>query len=598
MEGLAQAVTDGTRCEDIEEAKARKQCWQRWGEFPKQPNASVAFERFAASVLSDESLAKAVGGSFSRSTLYAWGKAYRDDGIVALIPQYTKRGRGQSVHVGAEALNAIKNLILARDLSTKAAMEIVKGEAAREHRGDPAWAVPSYSIVRCELRPLLPAITRRLANSGPRSAKAECIPKMQRDFESIAAGDEYVGDERTLDIWCRILTARGWRAVRLKWTVWMDMRSRVIVGWVLAAHANSQTILGALKRAFGTYGKPRILRTDWGEDYRKAARHGEYRDFDGARIGGILDDLGIEVRRVAPYTPYAKPIESFFGGFKDSFDKLFDTFWGGCPSERHEDRARYIKANLEKLPTLDSVESALAKWIDVYHETPHSAVDLFGKTPLEAMDAFRAEPIRLESETVLEHLFCEFIGPRLVRRDGVRLDGRWYGNGDARLVAMQGQSVLLAIQPDDASRAMVCGLDREPLFKIECLSIRGLTLQQVKEQHRERRKLLTPYREDVRKAKAALATTTPEQLLTLRLAGIRASRGEAPEPVIPPSQLRVRPAMEDAIATAGKAPSDVVSKAHRTGTDDEPLSVLDVLDDERLRDDAPMYSGMSVEDFI
>lgn len=597
LEQLASLAAGGARRQDIETAKARIRCIDEWSRCELTPNCRLAFARFIASVLADSELADAVGGAFSYSTICEWTKRYHRNGIAALVPQFTKRGRGQSASVGSRALAEIESLILARDVSIPVAIETARGMALG-HRNDPAWAIPSVSIVRRDLRPLLPPVARRFANKGERATRADCVPKMARDFESIAAGAEYVGDERTLDTWCRVLTSRGWRAVRLKWTVWMDMRSRVIVGWILAPHANSQTILGALKRAIAAHGKPQLLRTDWGEDYRRAARHGEYRDFDGARIGGILDDLGIEVRRVAPYSPYAKPIESFFGSQKDGFDKLYDTFWGGCPSERHEDRAKYVKANLEKLPTAEAVESALRTWIEVYHNTPHSAADLFGKTPLEAMAAFRSEPVKLESEPALEHLFAEFVGPRLVRRDGVRWQAHWYGNGDARLVAMQGQSVLLAIQPDDASRAMVCDLNRKPLFRVECLAHRGLTLQQSKEAHRERRKLLTPYREQVRKAKASLATTTPEELLKFRLAGIRAARGEPVSPVSAPSQLRIRPELEEAIATAGDAPSDVPSKDIRTGTDDEPLSVLDVLDDERLRDDAPAYSGMSVEDFI
>jgi len=572
----------GVKPEHVAIAERRLEILQRWGSNTDRGPAEVVFERFKSRLLAEGVLPCEGVTHLSLATVYRWDKDYERDGLRGLLPQFSRRGRRRTA-IGEHALLHCKNLLLGGNkMSFTTAYIITRGEA-EEHAGEAGWEWPSPDKARRAVRKLLPLVLLTMAGKGERTAKANHVPKMQRDFEAIPAGDEYVGDERTLDVRCRVLTARGWKAVRPKLTAWLDMRGRMLVGWELARCANSRTILSSLKRAIREHGKPLILRTDWGEDYKKAARHGEIRERGGSPacppLPGILADLGIAVHpTAAPYSPWCKPIESFFRTMKEHLDKLFAAFWGGCPSERHEDRAKWLRDNLERLPTIDDVAAALGKFIDLYHRTPHSAPDMFGKSPLEAMEAFRSGPIRVESEAVLHHLFAEFIGPKLVRRDGIRWNGRWYGNGDARLVAMQGQKVLLAIQPDNQGRATVCKLDRSPLFDVECLPVSGLNREEVAELHRQRHRMLRPYREQVRAAARFMQGTTPERLLDRARAGVEAVHGKREGRGGPAARVTVlRPAMEEAISNAGPAPSEAASKAVRTGTDDDAITLDDML---------------------
>lgn len=518
----------------------------------------------------------------SVTQFYEWERFYNADGLKGLVPAVAFRDTAAAPSVGASALERIQIILNAgNNISIANAIRLAALDAER-HPGDPAWKIPSYRSV-CLALAGRPKILRTLTGKGERAARGSCIPKMPRDFEAIAAGDEYCGDERTLDVWCRVLTSRGWKAIRPKLTCWQDMRSRVIVGWLLAPHADSRTILGSLKRAVAAYGKPLRLRTDWGEDYRKAARHGEYKNFDGQKIGGILDDLNITVHKVAPYTPWAKPIESFFRTMKSRLDQLFAGFWGGCPLERHEDRSKYIKANLEKLPTLADIEAALAAFFDFYHHTEHSADDMFGKTPVEAMDAFRDGPILRESAEVLNHLFKSYVGPKLVRRDGICHNGSWYGHGDPRLVAMPPNTrVLLAIQPEEVGVVTVCDLNRRPLFDVECLALEGLSERQVRDMHAARRRLMRPFAAQAKDARTWMLNQNPAELLT---AQAKAAKAKRPGPqAAPPSLTIVRPDLEEAIDAQGKTPTETAalraaSKAVRTGTydDDDDAMTEDLL---------------------
>lgn len=591
-EQLAGLTAAGVRPQYLDLAELRRDlvvgysAWVR--ERGAEVNARQAHQRYVGHLAASRQVGPhTLIARLSVATFYAWESIYADDGLRGLVPKAGFRDRAESGGIGAQALDYVCRLMdCGNRISLAAALTITRGEA-RQHGEDPAWLIGSYSSVRLAVAARRPRILRVAAERGEKAAIADCVPKLPRDFESVAAGDEYVGDERTLDVWCRVRTARGWKAVRPKLTAWQDLRSRMIVGAVLSATANTSTILGALKLAIAAHGKPRILRTDWGEDYKKTARHGVPKTRRGEgepppdqpRVDGILTQLGIEVHRtLAPYMPWAKPIESFFRAMKDHFDRLYGGFWGGCPSERHEDRARWIKANLEKLPTLDELRTVLMEYLEqVYHRTPHSAPDLFGKTPLEAMAAFRVEPVRSESTAVLDLLFREFVGPFTVRRDGVRHNARWYGHGDARLVPLQRHKVLLAIQPEDQGRALVCRLDRTPLFEVECLALSGRTREETAELMRQKQRIIRPYRKQVKEARQWLLSTPPAALLANRAAGLPRGAGSAAEGAAPRLTV-VRPHLEEAISTAGRAPSDAASKAVRSGTDDDDLTLDDLID--------------------
>ena len=605
LEQLADLQAGRTCPEHIDIGKRKLAILVRWRDWDQRGDVHQAFQGFTAALQGEHVLPAPGIGRLSVSTLYRWDADYRAGGIAALVPKWSRCGQsGQKI--GPDAWQYFKNLVLSGNASSVAACCVLTvGEIERRHKDQAGWEWAGYDLIRKRALREIPEALRVLANKGERAFAAQHVPKMERDFESIAAGEEYVADERTLDLWCRVLESRGWRAIRPKVTATMDIRSRMMVGLVLSRYANSRTILGSLKLAVAEYGKPRILRTDWGNDYKKAAQHGEFDAGDGERVGNILTALGIEVRATAaPYTPFAKPIESAFRGMKDHLDRTFGGFWGGCPSERHEDRAKYIRENLERLPTLDDVDAALRAYLEVYHRTPHSARDLFGKSPVEAMLAFRSEPARKESDVALDLLFQEFTKPKLVRRDGIRHNNRWYGNGDMRLVPMQGQKVLLAVQPENQGRALVCDLKRIPLFAVECQSLAGRTREEVAEMHRARHRLTQPYREQVKAARTFFHATTPRELLANRRAGIEALYGkrepDAAKADDQPSLTVVRPELEEAIAAAGPAPSEAASiTTARTGTDQHSISVADLIEeDDRCLSGAGFAPAPETEDQI
>lgn len=613
LEQLAALSAEGLAPKYLEIAKRRRDLVTGFAAHP----ARVAHRDRHAQIDAYLAAHRATGGDdISRGTFYNWQRAYELDGVRGLIPNFAYRGGGgeHRAAVGEAALEYIERLLNAGNrIRLPVAIQLAQAEAMKPgNAADPDWAIGAYSTVRVAIAARRPKALRMLADKGPRAARAACVPKVERDFSAIAAGDEYCGDERHLDLWCRVLTSRGWKPIRPWLTAWQDMRSRMIVGWIIAPHANRFTILGALHLAILAHGKPLSIRTDRGKDYRAAGKHGKLRPSQIAAlkaknaraaacgkpvpfdklpgVESVLDSLGISVTMVEAYTPWAKPIESQFRTMKTHFDALYGGFWSGCPSERHEDRARYVQEHLEDLPTLEAVEAEFAKFLDVYHATRHTAVDLFDKTPAMAMDAFRIGPVRRETSQTLDYLFREFTEPKLVRRDGIRHNGRWYGTGDPRLFTMQGQRVLLAIRAADQGRALVCRLDRTPLFEVQLVTLSGLSREEVAAMVRAHRAMLKPFAQQAKNARTWLLNENPCDLLDARLRVLKGDSGGPGAPPVnfapggtgvpPVSITTARPALESQLAAAAPTPVDAIHEAPAmaalTGTDDASIDLAEI----------------------
>ncbi len=613
LEQVALLRSEGIRQEHLALAERRRDILLRFDAFEGQGNVPERFPKFVAALTAEGVLPCQGIQRLTMTSTYRWRKAYREDGIRGLVPQFGKRGR-KAQRVGENAWAFFQHLILGGNgIGVAQAYRLTLGEIQRHHRGEPGWEWPSQAVIERRARERIGQGLRTVANKGLRAFDAGHVPKARRDVQSIASCEEWDGDERTLDVMVRAWTSRGWQPRRgIILTAWRDMRSRTVVGHRVATYADSNTILGSLKLAIRRFGKPRLLRVDWGRDYRKATEHIHTKrwqtdGFDGPRIGGILDGLGIEVRPVMPYHPQSKPIESWFRTLKEHCDKTFASFWGGSPAERHEDRDRWVREHLDELPTLEDVCAAVDRFIEDFNNTPHSAPDMFGFTPLYAMERFRDGPARMESDAVLEFLFGEFVGPKLVRRDGIRYLNEVYGFGDSRVMALQGKKVWLCVQPDDVRTILLCDQQRRPLFHVESgnnviRSKRDLQ-QHVKMRARVRRGGLKQARE----ARRFFLGISPQEHLENHAAGVAALHGRPPRPRPAPRLAAVRPELEEALQNAAPAPLEAASKAVRD-EDEASIELLDLVDGEpverpsssvrRFHEDEEDNGDIAFEDLI
>jgi hypothetical protein len=288
----------------------------------------------------------------------------------------------------------------------------------------------------------------------------------------------------------------------------------MFVGWILAEHANSDTILGGFKEAAVTWGLPREITIDNGRDYRATnPRRRKWDEFDDGRLGNVWLHLGLTVHRALPFQPWAKPIESLFRVLKE-FDRLWPSFRGGSALERPADSER-IKANPELAPTLDELREYLALYLATYHSSPRTGRGTDGLTPSLIMERSQAERRQIDAAT-LDLLCCRLDGPRVLRRDGIDYQGLRFRVLDERVALQwQGRELWLRIDPEFADTLYLSDKTGRLLALAVAERIAGTTTEDRRRHHAAQarfKRLANAYLRDIRKFSLPL----PDQILAVR----------------------------------------------------------------------------------
>lgn len=443
-------------------------------------------------------------------------------------------------------------------LSVAECWRIVKAQAARDR-----LACPSLRLFQKRVAEL-PRPTVVLAREGQRAFEASCIPKIQRDYTVIPAGEHWIGDERILDLFCRVPDARnGWRLIRPKLTAWLDLRSRMFAGVHIGERANTDTIIIALKHGAGVFGFPSEATIDNGKDYRAVGgkRCRKWADFDEMRLGTVFEQAGVRIHYAKPYHAWAKPIEPMFRPIKDTFDRHQPTFCGGSPEERPPDLSARLK-DVMSVPTLDEIRAAFIEWLKVYHATPQSGDGMFGLSPTLVMEQFRGT-VRTCSPEALDLICARLVGPLKVGRDGIRHKGILYGRYNEQLYSLQGRQVWLRVDACEAGFVTVCDQDGKPICRAENTALRSATREDIRKaaEHKGRLRKIT------RKAlqgQQFLLDSTPGQVMSLKREAAEAAEAElrkAMPPAEPPAFSIVRPDLHEAAGRiAAEAPIDTLAR--------------------------------------
>lgn len=459
------------------------------------------------------------------------------------------RHRRAPAEISAPAWELFRDLYLARNaLPLAACWRYVAGEAAT--RG---WSWPPLPLVRRRVRAEIPATALVLARRGPRAFNALCVPKMERDIESVAAGDWWALDGRVLDQFVRVPDARReWRAARPTVLGVLDLRSRCLVLELRAAE-DADGILAGIAAALRAWGAPQNVVLDNGEAYKSAAGtpRGTRRQRDywrDPRIGSVFAQIGVAVHNSLPYHAWAKPIESVWRKVKDGLDRWCWSFWGGSPAERPEGQARQVQRRIDALPTIEQLRAQIATWLGEYHATAQSGRGTRGLCPSLVMEQFRGA-VRAVDPRVIALACTRKVGPVRVRRDGVRWQHLLYGQSQPEVWALHGRDVWLLIDPERADQVTIADEQGRPLCVATSVRLSGAT----QEQRREAARLQARARRIAREAASArdyLRRTPAEQVLAAkrRHAEARAAeqRAALPEPPAPDVQI-VRP---DLVAAA------------------------------------------------
>jgi len=426
--------------------------------------------------------AESLGKGYSPQTLYrlkatadqaqAAARKNKEDAIFAQLKALTPahgHNKNKPRAWSPEAVIFGVNLYLSqRNLNVSTIFREVKNTALVE-----GWKIGSYDSLNNIIQRINKP-TQHLARKGKRPFEAAYQAKILRDYNEIAPNFMWCGDHHIFDVFVRVPDGSGGWHVKRPWaTVWMDMKSRSFMGWVISFNPDSDCIAQALAHAiadkndpnFPQHGLPHTSYIDNGKDYRSKRLNGEeikigqidypeiikeymalgidpfYVDLEydeqqdcwikkrgqkehvikGVRVGGVYAVLGVNSRYATVYHPWAKPIERAFRNAVQDFSRRLPGWCGTNPQERPEKLKAELKA-ITPLLTLEEFSANLYDWVTtVYHKTPHRGHGMNGRTPDQVFTAELPEP--------------ESVDPRLLdfalqKKDRVRLHSwGFYLNG-------------------------------------------------------------------------------------------------------------------------------------------------------------------------
>ena len=304
-----------------------------------------------------------------------------------------------------------------------------------------------YNAIPCErtfrrLAEDLPEAVVVLSRQGEKAMKDGYIPYVERLYEDIEANDVWVADNHTVDFFT---TGENGRLHRLHLTAFFDAKSGVLVGWNVTENPSSQSTLLALRHGMINYGIPKSVYFDNGSEFLVSdiggRGHRRRKDWNKETLPPtILQTLGIKMYNAEVRNAKAKPIERFFGTFKNHISRIMDTFCGGTIVERPESLKWKLKKGI--IPEDQQIRDLLEQLINYDYN-----VDLYGgkerrykgMTRIEVWNesAKRTVIRRPRSNEDLNILLARISKPQKVKRDGVFVsfagEKLWYSGKETTL---------------------------------------------------------------------------------------------------------------------------------------------------------------------
>jgi len=388
-------------------------------------------------------------------TLKRWIKQYKEHGPVGLVDMRGGNRFGDET-ISAEAAQAFRDMYLTQQrLSIRLCLRNI---GYINKTGRKGWVLPSLRVMQYYIKKYIPEPVRVLYREGRSEYNAKCASYNQVDNDSIEPGQVWVGDHYQFNCWVRHRN----RWIRPWLTAWMDMRSRMLVGWEVCYLPNQTTILIATRRAIEKHGPPDMVKIDNGKDYdsemftgttkkvrqkRKVLRAG-YLDEDD--VMGLYGWMDIRASFSIPYNPRSKRIERLFATIGSQFDSTFETYCGKDVPSRPEDINKLLKdpKAIGSALGLEDFAKLFGEYAQAYNNNVHTGEGMNGRTPAELMATRESQRVILKDVLdMLLNVWCK----AKVGKNGVRVNGIYYGQYDMKLFQHFGKEVLVSYNPDDLS---------------------------------------------------------------------------------------------------------------------------------------------------
>lgn len=320
----------------------------------------------------------------SFATLKRWLSAYVREGKAGLLPRHT--GRVRKAYAWDQRAVALYNTPskpgfadVAFRLRTEGHADATESRVKRYLKGLPA-TLGDKSPARVGRH--LHRLTRQ--------------KYQRRHLDEVLVGEIYAGDGHTVD--CYVAHPNTGKPFRPELTLFMDIKSRYIVGWHFSESESAVSTLYALSNAMTTYDHvPAWVYVDRGAGYRAKLLNDESQGWYGRFDIGVIGAL--------PGNPHGKGwIERFFRTCRDKHDKFF---FGGqvyCGNDMAPEVNRRLSADLamgrRKLPGFYDYVASFKQFInDAVHQEPMGV--LGGRTPAQVWAELTPVPLHMDADAVL-----------------------------------------------------------------------------------------------------------------------------------------------------------------------------------------------------
>lgn len=363
--------------------------------------ASVKYGAASAEIMKLAEVLGNKGKPPSRATVCRWVSHFNEYGINGLVDKREGRKRKR---YGWES-NALSWYQQPQKLAISTVAELLQQEGFNS---------ATYNRVRGFIKSLpkdlKQAVDRR--RMGSKLYNDTQKPSRIRDTDVLPIGHIYQGDGHTIDAYlAHPLTGNPWRP---ELTVWIDVRSRYLVGWYMSVAESSYSTLFSLSHALISQDHvPAALHIDNGSGFKAKMLHEE--------STGFYQRFDMQVMFSIPGNPQGKgQVERWFRTLRDKFDKTFNSY---CGHDMAPDAIKKIladaKAGKKPLPSLQTYMDGLKEFINFYNNRPHSA--LKGDTPASLWQQLERVPLHMPADAVMRPRI-----ERTIRRGSVNLFNREY----------------------------------------------------------------------------------------------------------------------------------------------------------------------------
>lgn len=223
-------------------------------------------------------------------------------------------------------------------------------------------------------------------------------PHKIRDNDKLPIGYGYEGDGHTVDAY--VAHPATGKLYRPEITVWIDVKSRFVVGWYLSNAESAVSTLFALSAALLNHDHvPCELFVDNGSGFKARLMTDE--------IAGFFTRMGMRGTFSLPGNSRGKGlVEGFFKIYRNRLDKKYQTYCGhDMAPEINRRLPEMVKRGKRTLPSFEQYKQDVAQFIEAYNDEPKGVLD--GKCPRDIWQGLKRVPVITTADALVQ--------PRVIR---------------------------------------------------------------------------------------------------------------------------------------------------------------------------------------